>query len=834
MSNIYVPAKGRIGAKIAFVGEAPAYEEEIALEPLVGPSGRMLRQLCIDAGINFENTWRTNVSKYAVPPNIGKKKLSFEKRAKEAGIDIDQQLAELRMELNEIKPNVLIALGGSALWGLTGKTSITNWRGSIMMSMNGMKVVPTFHPAHLLHQEEGYWARQVIIFDLRRAKEQSEFPEIRRPSRIIHICKNSAQLQEFIGDHEKEERMAEDIEAIHCIPVCTGIAFNKKEAMSVPLWNRTSFCEISTIPDSDLASVWLTLARLNMNPKFKKIGQNFKYDEDKITKLGLGIDRLHSDTMLKAFAINPELPKNLAFNTSIYTEQPYYKDEGADFDYRKHPIKDLLLYNGMDACVTHEIDTAQEIDLVEIGQQDFYYNFLMKLHKLYLDIENVGFLVDQKRREELLLKYIQWDERLRYELWKNTGQFVNAMSWKQVDKLLYDDLKVPRRKGTGEEVLTKLLNGAVKKQEQKDAIVNILDQRRVRKTIGTYILAPEDYDGRMRTTYYLCLETGRTSTGLQEPPIRPWIEVVERDEKGHKKKKKKARGTAFQTMTKHGDIGQDIREQYIADPGYVFLNADKSQAEARVVARLADDEEMLKLYDEHDIHALTASWFVGGTEEDWSKKKLGYEHPNRFLGKTLRHAGHLGAKKSRAATEVNTQARKYHIPIEISEAQAEIALKVFHMKSPKIQGVFHNGVIECINKSRILIAPLPYGIDSKFGGRRTFFERYGDELFRQAFSYLPQRAISDSTKADALRIKARLPWIRIILESHDALLFAVDERIVDDVTPIIREEMERPINFETCSLPRKELVVPCEIEIGYNYREFKKYKFPVETTSEVR
>jgi hypothetical protein len=72
-------------------------------------------------------------------------------------------------------------------------------------------------------------------------------------------------------------------------------------------------------------------------------------------------------------------------------------------------------------------------------------------------------------------------------------------------------------------------------------------------------MALPDYDGRMRTTYFLCLETGRTSTGQQDPPIRPNVEV--RDE--NNAKKKKVMGIAFQTMTKHGDIGADIRGMYI-------------------------------------------------------------------------------------------------------------------------------------------------------------------------------------------------------------------------------------------------------------------------------
>lgn len=258
---------------------------------------------------------------------------------------------------------------------------------------------------------------------------------------------------------------------------------------------------------------------------------------------------------------------------------------------------------------------------------------------------------------------------------------------------------------------------------------------------------------------------------------------------------------------------------------YVFIQADSAQAEARVVFLLANDEQALIDIDTHDYHALTASWFFGGSEDDYSKKKLGYESPIRFAGKTLRHAGHLGAGKKRAATEVNTQARKYKIPISITEQIAERALKIFHMKQPSIQGVFHAGIIDALKAKRQLIAPVPYGVNSKYGGQRIFYERWGDELFRQAFSYIPQRAVSDNTKAAALRIRFRIPTIKIIMESHDALLFSIPRTAQDEYIPIIKAEMERPINFNNCSLPRRHLKIPCEIEIGENYRDFKKFKF---------
>jgi len=819
--KVYVPGMGPVGAKFMILGEAPSYEESAAKRPFVGASGRELDRLLKDAGVPRSEAWVTNVCKYEVPPNIGKKRTPFTTRAREAGIDIDQQLEELRVEINEIKPNSILALGGTALWALSGKTKISKHRGSIMRGM-GAKFVPTYHPAHLLHSAaggeiKGYWNRQVMIFDFKRAWDESQSPLMNLPSRTLQICQNSGELYHFLQVYQNNKKMSVDIEAGgHCLPICIGLSFNKSHGMTIPLWNKDG---ISNIPDSDLVSCWMMLAKVLWEKDI--VGQNFNYDRDKIRRLGFAIRSIHSDTLLKAFAINPELPKGLAFLTSIYTREPFYKDEGM----YEGDIRDLLLGCARDACVTLEIDEAMEPDLEELGVTKFYRNFLMTLPDFYLEIENNGFCVDTEKRDELIHKYIEWDERLGYEMYQLAGVDINVSSPVQVYDFLFNVWKLPRRDGVGEEELTALLNlqNGVRDIGQRTWIEKCLERRRVKKTVSTYLFAIPDFDGKMRTTCFPCLETGRSSTSQQNPPIRPLIDIAGND----KEKDKKVMGTSFQVFTKHGDIGADVRAMYIPEPGYIFVQLDSSQAEARVVFNLATDEQALKDIDEHDYHALTASWFFGGTEHDYSKKVLGYESPIRFAGKTLRHAGHLRAGKRRATTELNTQARKYKIPITITEATAERALKIFHAKQPKIQGVFHAEVIECL-KGRKLTAPLPYGIDAERGGVRIFYERWGDDLFREAMAYLPQRAVTDNTKAAGIRIKKQFSDAKIILEAHDALLFAVRTDHVDDFIPIARKEMERPINFTMCSLPRRYLKIPCDVEIGENYRDLRKFKSLIE------
>src|SRR6185503_15704999 len=109
------------------------------------------------------------------------------------------------------------------------------------------------------------------------------------------ICKSSYQLQDFIDRHKDYTRLAADIEAFKCFPGCIGLAFRRSEAIVIPLWNNLG----NYASESDYLQVIIILARLLHEKDI--VGQNFKYDQDKLDKFGLTIRKLISDTMLKCF-----------------------------------------------------------------------------------------------------------------------------------------------------------------------------------------------------------------------------------------------------------------------------------------------------------------------------------------------------------------------------------------------------------------------------------------------------------------------------------------------------------------------------------------------------
>lgn len=244
---------------------------------------------------------------------------------------------------------------------------------------------------------------------------------------------------------------------------------------------------------------------------------------------------------------------------------------------------------------------------------------------------------------------------------------------------------------------------------------------------------------------------------------------------------------------------------------YCLLEIDQKQAEARVVALLADDEALLTLFDQIDIHKFTAMNTLGVPWDEITEEV-------RFIGKECRHAGNLNIKKRRFAQMVNTDAKKFHIDISISEWKANQILEAFHAFSPRVRGVFHAEVEKVIRDTGCLISPN--------GRRRQFLGRREGNFWEECFAQLPQSTVSDQTKLAALSFRTIRPDVPILVESHDALVVMPKVSESCEAANILKREFERPIDFSRCSLPRRELIIPAEVKIAYeNYREFEKFTF---------
>jgi uracil-DNA glycosylase family 4 len=798
MNEVY--GYGPSYSPIIFVGEAPGELEEYEGRPFVGPTGTFERHVCKDAGIDFDNYYKTNIEKVRPPGN----KL---KRFKEIGRHSFQDMDMLWQELDAIEHCVIVGLGGHALEGLTGKKGITKWRGSILPSLKGgHKVVCTWHPASffshkesdddVLEENKGATAwkfRTVMVMDHQRALQESLTREFNLPKRTLQISNSSADLYRFLRQYENKTLMSLDIETRHGIPICLGIAFNSYHGLCVPLLSLPEW----PIDRNDLVQTWILITELLTNPNKRIIGQNWKFDERKIeTILGIKIKApLHFDCGMGQHVLYPEFPKALSFTASTWTREPYWKDEYKEYDPRKDDIRQVFYYNCKDVCVPFEIYEKMSAELEERRLTSFYFDFVNHFHGLYRRIEDRGFLFDPDMQKELSVKYNSMWKTNQEELNSIAGFEVNVASPKDVPNCLYGAVGLPFRKKCDEATLVKLLGNHAKTNEQIRAIELVLYIRRIRRTISAYINAQPDYDGRMRTLYNINgTESGRTTTNILDPPERPT-----------------KLGTSFQVLTKHGEIGPDYRKVMRADKGRVIGSLDLRQAEPRIVGLLSRDEWLLDCFaNGRDVHSITASWCF-----DKEDRVESVSPEERFVGKCARNGYAYGEKKGMLAISVNNDCHKFNIDYRISEWKAGKVIEKFDEKCPNVKGVFQYEVREAAKANNFTLI-------NAFGRPRQFFGRQDDRLWNEMYAQVPSSTVADKIKTAMLEVeRLRIP-VDIILDAHDAFAWMVDENLFEETAQEIKEIVESPIDFEQCSLPRDPILIPVEFEMGYTYGDMHK------------
>ena len=337
--------------QIALVGEAYGEAEHRERVPFVGASGWHLTQMLNDAGIdrascyltNVFNRWprdgKTDVFGYLNSPGKSSEVHAF-CGPKADGIpglpplaasryvraEFEPELERLRNELLEVNPNVIIALGNTALWALTGHTAISKRRGTVSASTHcvaGFKLLPTYHPAAVMRQWE---LRAVTVLDLMKAKRESAFPEVIRPAREVWIEPDLTDLETFYERYLRGcSRLSVDIETAGTQITCIGFAPTPAVSLVVPFVD----------PRRARGSYWPSLEAELMAWRFVirvldlpcgKIFQNGLYDISFLWRsYGIRVRNPEDDTMLLHHALQPESPKALDFLGSVYTNEASWK-----------------------------------------------------------------------------------------------------------------------------------------------------------------------------------------------------------------------------------------------------------------------------------------------------------------------------------------------------------------------------------------------------------------------------------------------------------------------------------------------------------------------------
>ncbi len=332
---------------LAFVAQSPGKKEVEDLRPLVGATGKLLRELCVTSKIDFDMCSLLNVVNYRPPGNdftyfcgkkaqVGGKDYALSPIATGMYLRPEYlpQLDRLKAELEILQPNLVVTLGREALWALTGLSGINKYRGSVVEStlVPGLKVLPTFHPAGIFRKHGN---KVYLTLDLFKARSEMGFPDIRTLDREMHIYPEcAAELWQWYNrDQNKfghdcllsvdiEDRTFQGKKVIECI----GFAFSLSSALVVPFWSelRTDHNYWLTL-DEELMAWEFVEHMLAMHPV---LGQNYMaYDTWVMFKeMGLKTTIFAEDTMFQHHAFQPEMQKGLGLLASIYCNVPAYKN----------------------------------------------------------------------------------------------------------------------------------------------------------------------------------------------------------------------------------------------------------------------------------------------------------------------------------------------------------------------------------------------------------------------------------------------------------------------------------------------------------------------------
>ncbi|MFD2257640.1 uracil-DNA glycosylase [Luteolibacter algae] len=164
-------ATGNPDARIMLVGEAPGYNEEKETEPFVGPAGKKLNDILKAMGIKREDVYISNLVKFR--PSMPRQTTNNRKPTPE---EMAACLPLVMAEISVVKPEIIIALGGTAAEGLIGlQGSVGSMRGK-WHEVSGVPTRVTYHPSYLLQSGASNQIKRSLWEDMLAAMEKLEMP----------------------------------------------------------------------------------------------------------------------------------------------------------------------------------------------------------------------------------------------------------------------------------------------------------------------------------------------------------------------------------------------------------------------------------------------------------------------------------------------------------------------------------------------------------------------------------------------------------------------------------------------------------------------------------
>jgi len=562
--------------------------------------------------------------------------------------------------------------------------------------------------------------------------------------------------------------------AANLVGIC--LATEPGKACYVPIGHRSGDDMFGEVPPQlPLSDVVARLKPLLVDPGVLKIGHNIKYDLNVLIRHGLDVSPI-DDTMVMSFDLDAgqslaghgmdEVAHAVLDHTCIA-----YKDVAGTgkkaISFAQVPLDAATRYGGEDADVTWRLWTRFKPRLHQEGATRIYELVDRPLIPVVAGMERAGIKVDRDHLSRLSGRFAQEIARLEAEIHEEAGQPFTVGSTQQLGAILFEKMGLKGgKKGKSGAYSTDVTVLERMKADGVRIAGLVLDWRQLAKLKSTYTDALQQQinpdTGRVHTSYSLTgAQTGRLSStdpNLQNIPIRT-------------------------------DVGKQIRDAFIAEPGHVILAADYSQIELRLAAHMADVPPLREAFLRgEDIHAATAQELFGEVNRD-----------TRGRAKTINFAILYGISRWGLAARLE---------IDADEAQAMISR--YFDRFPGISA-YINETLEGVRQR---------GYTRTLFGRKTWFNQIKSPIqhVRQGAERAAINAPIQGTSADIIKramarmgpalAEAGLHRVKMLLQVHDELVFEVAEDEVERASPVIRAVMAGAAE------PLVRLSVPLGVEIG--------------------
>ena len=432
--------------------------------------------------------------------------------------------------------------------------------------------------------------------------------------------------------------------------------------------------------------------------------------------------------------------------------------------------ENILKYACYNAYVAYKAKDALTEKLKETEMLDIYNNVEIPLTYALYDMEQAGIMVAGDKLKEYGERLKTGIDALEKDIFAEAGHEFNINSPKQLGEILFGEMQLPggKKTKTGYSTSASVLE---KLEPDYPFVSKILEYRQLTKLKSTYadglaVYIGEDnrIHGKFNQTITATGRISSTEPNLQNIPVRM-------------------------------PLGREIRKVFIPKEGCVFIDADYSQIELRILAHMSDDKNLIDAYNHSkDIHAATASLVFHVPLEEVTKEQ-------RSNAKAVNFGIVYGISSFGLSNDLS-----------ISRKEAEQYIKDYFISYPGIKNYLDNSVKEAKEKG--------YSV-TMFGRRRPIPElTSGNFMQRQFGERVAMNSPIQGSAADIMKIaminvakelKDKDLKSKIVLQVHDELLIEAYENEVEQVKDILKRNMEQAAHLN--------VPLDVDVQVGNNWDE---------------